>query len=132
MVFQVLAFLMYGSLFIAIGAACSDIKETQQLLWPVLLLVCLPFFVLAQVLEKPNGALATELFFFPFATPMLMLARQGVPPGVPLWQTLTGVGVVLVNTVACAWAAGRIFRVGLLVQGKGANFGQMVQWVIHG
>jgi ABC-2 type transport system permease protein len=131
-VFQALAALMYGSLFIAIGAACTDMKETQNLLWPVMLLATLPMFVVGSVLQEPSSPVATGLSFFPFATPMLMIARQAVPPGIPLWQPLLGVVLVMATTLACVYAAGRIFRVGLLMQGKGARLGEMVQWVIRG
>lgn len=132
LVFQALAALMYGSLFIAIGAACTDMKETQNLLWPVMLLIIMPMFVLGSVLQEPNSVVATALSFFPFATPMLMIMRQSVPPGVDAWQPLVGVAVVLATTLACVWAAGRIFRVGILMQGKGARLGEMLHWVWRG
>jgi ABC-2 type transport system permease protein len=132
LLYQTLASLMYGSLFIAIGAACTDMKETQNLLWPVMLLVTMPMFVLGSVLQEPNSAVATALSFFPFATPMLMIARQAVPPGTPWWQPVAGTGGVLATTLACVWAAGRVFRVGLLMQGKGARLGEMVRWVFRG
>ncbi len=108
-VFQALAALMYGSLFIAIGAACTDMKETQNLLWPVMMLAVLPMFVLGSVLQEPNSAVATGLSFFPFATPMLMIVRQSVPPGVENWQPILGVVVVLVTTLLCVWAGGTDF-----------------------
>lgn len=130
--YQILASLMYGSLFIAVGAACTDMKETQNLLWPVMLLATLPLFVLGSVLNEPNSSVVTALSFFPFSTPMLMVARQAVPPGIPLWQPIVGAVVVLATTLACVWAAGRIFRVGLLMQGKGASLGEMVRWVFRG
>jgi ABC-2 type transport system permease protein len=131
-VFQALAALMYGSLFIAIGAACTDMRETQNLLWPVMLLACLPLFLLGSVLQEPNSGVATGLSFFPFATPTLMIARQAVPPGVPGWQPPLGAALVLATTLACVWAAGRIFRVGLLLQGKGARPAELVKWVLRG
>src|SRR5262249_22960577 len=56
--YQVLAALMYGSLFIAVGAACTDMKETQNLLWPVMLLASLPLFLLGNVLREPNSPVA--------------------------------------------------------------------------
>lgn len=131
-VFQALAALMYGSLFIAVGAACTDMKETQNLLWPVMLVVMVPMFLMGSVLQEPNSIVATSVSFFPFATPMLMILRQSVPPGVPSWQPLLGVGLVLATTLFCVWAAGRIFRVGILMQGKGARLGEMFRWVLHG
>jgi ABC-2 type transport system permease protein len=132
LVFQALAALMYGSLFIAIGAACTDMKETQNLMWPVMLLIIMPMFVLGSVLQEPNSVVATWLSFFPFATPMLMIMRQSVPPGVDAWQPVVGVVLVLATTLACVWAAGRIFRVGILMQGKGARLGEMLHWVWRG
>lgn len=130
-IFQALAVLMYGSLFIAVGAACTDIKETQNLLWPVMLLAMVPMFLMGSVLQEPNSSVAVSLSFFPFATPMLMILRQSVPPGVPWWQPALGVGLVLLATLLCVWAAGRIFRVGILMQGKGAKLGEMLHWVLH-
>jgi ABC-2 type transport system permease protein len=132
LVYQVLSALMFGSLFIAVGAACTDMKETQNLLWPVMLLACLPLFVLGNVIVEPNSPVAVGLSFFPFATPMMMVARMGVPPGIPWWQPALGVVVVLATTVLCVYAAGRIFRVGILMQGKGARLGEMVKWVFRG
>lgn len=131
-VYQILAVLMYGSLFIAIGAACTDMKETQSLLLPVMMVACLPLFVLVPVIENSNGAFATAISFFPPSTPMLMITRQAVPPGVAWWQPPVGVLVVLLATALCVYAAGRIFRVGILMQGKGAQFSQLVQWVFRG
>ncbi len=131
-IFQILAALMYGSLFIAIGAACTDMKETQNLLLPVMLICCLPLFMMVQVIREPNSPVVTALSFFPFATPMLMIARQSVPPGVSAWEPVAGVAIVIAATLLCVWAAGRIFRVGLLMQGKGANLAEMVRWVFRG
>jgi ABC-2 type transport system permease protein len=130
--FQCLAALMFGSLFIAVGAACTDMRETQNLLWPVMLLAITPMFVLGNVLQEPNSAVATGLSFFPFATPMLMMVRLSVPPGIDAWQPLLGALVVLATTLLCVYAAGRIFRVGILMQGKGASLKDMARWVFRG
>ncbi|HTU91236.1 MAG TPA: ABC transporter permease [Gemmataceae bacterium] len=131
-VYQAFGLLMYGSLFIAVGAACTDMKETQNLMWPVMLLILLPMFLMGPILQEPNSTLAVSLSFFPFATPMLMIVRQSVPPGVPSWQPFLGVGLVMLATLLCVWAAGRIFRVGILMQGKGAKLDEMLRWVFHG
>ncbi len=131
LLYQSLAGLLFGSLFIAIGAACTDMKEAQNLLLPVMLLVCMPLFVLGSVIQEPNSTVVTWLSFFPFATPMLMIARQSAPPGVPLWQPLTGIAIVVVTTLLCVWAAGRIFRVGLLMQGKGARLDEIMRWILR-
>jgi ABC-2 type transport system permease protein len=132
LVFQTLAVLMYGSLFLAIGSAATDIKETQTLVMPVILIACVPMMILGNAIEDPNNSLVVATSFFPPVTPMMMLARIGIPPGPVWWQPLVGVVMVLALTAACVYAAGRIFRVGILMQGKGARVAQLVQWVFRG
>jgi ABC-2 type transport system permease protein len=131
-VFQSLAVVMYGSLFIAIGAAVSDMKEAQNVLTPVMFVVVAPMFVLRNVVREPSSTMSTVLSFIPPATPMLMPLRQAVPPGIPAWQPLLGILLVVLSTLLCVFAAGRIFRVGILMQGKGARVGEMLRWVIRG
>ncbi len=130
-IFQALAGLMFGSLFIAVGAACTDLKETQNLLWPIMLLATLPLFLMGNVLREPNSPVVRGISLFPFATPTLMMARLGVPPGPAWWEPVLGVAVVLATTIFCVYAAGRIFRVGILLQGKGAKIREMVKWVFR-
>ncbi len=63
---------------------------------------------------------------------MLMLARVAVPPGIPIWQPALGVLGVLAATLACVYAAGRVFRVGLLMQGKAATPRDLMRWIFQG
>lgn len=130
--FQILALLMYGSLFLAIGAAATDAKETQTLVMPVVLVCCMPLYLLTVIIEDPNGKLAMGISFFPFSTPMLMTARLAVPPGIPFWQPALGMVVVVATTLFCVYAAGRIFRIGILMQGKGPKFSELIRWVVRG
>jgi ABC-2 type transport system permease protein len=131
-VFQVLAVVMFGSIFIAIGAAVSDLKEAQSMMTPVILLLVFPMFVWLNVVREPNSSFALGMSLFPPATPMLMVVRQAVPPGIPTWQPLVGITAVLLTTLLCVIAAGRIFRVAILMQGKGAKVADMLRWAIRG
>jgi ABC-type Na+ efflux pump permease subunit len=132
LVFMSLAVLMYGSLFSAIGAAVTDMKEAQSAMMPVILLAMFPMFIWLNVVRSPTATFSQVASLFPPATPMLMLMRQAVPPGVPLWEPILGVLLVLLTTVACVFAAGRVFRIGILMHGKGANVMQMLKWAIRG
>ena len=98
-VYQALAVLMYGSMFIAVGAACSDLKEAQSYLLPVWLLICTPLFVLGPVLKEPSSTFATTISLIPTATPILMLLRQAIPPGVPACQPAVGVVSGIITTL---------------------------------
>ncbi len=130
--YQVLSILMFGALFIAVGSACTDHREAQSAVMPVMILIVLPMMFWGAAIQEPNGALATWLSFFPPATPILMLTRQALPPGVPAWQPFVAALLTLITTVAFIWAAGRIFRVGILAQGKGAGLKDMAKWLISG
>jgi ABC-2 type transport system permease protein len=130
--FLSLAVLMFGSIFIAIGAAVSDMKEAQSMMTPVMLLVFSPMFVLQYVMREPASNLSLAMSLFPPATPMLMIIRQTVPPGIPVWQPLLGVALVVLTSLLCVFAAGRIFRVGILMQGKGAKISEMFRWALRG
>jgi ABC-2 type transport system permease protein len=123
---------MYGSLFAAVGAACTDLRETQAMLWPVMFLAMIPMFVWFNVVHEPNSAFSTVASFMPNATPMLMLVRVAVPPGIAWWQPALGALSVLAATVVCVYAAGRIFRVGLLLQGKAATPRELLRWIVQG
>jgi ABC-2 type transport system permease protein len=132
LVFQASAVVMYGSLFLAIGAAATDIKETQTLVMPVMLIACIPMLILGTAIEDPNSPLVVGMSFFPPVTPMLIMVRLATPPYPPWWHAPLAVALVLAVTTACVYAAGRIFRVGILMQGKGARFAQLLQWVVRG
>jgi ABC-2 type transport system permease protein len=131
-VFQVLAVLMFGSVFCAVGAAVTDLKEAQSLVMPVMLIVVAPMFIWLNVVREPNATSSVVMSLFPPATPMLMVLRQSTPEGVPTWQPVLGIGLVLLATAVCVFAAGRIFRVGILMQGKGAKLGEMLRWAVRG
>jgi ABC-2 type transport system permease protein len=102
------------------------------LMFPVMMLAMVPMFVWLPVLQDPNSSFSTGISFFPFATPLLMVVRLAVPPGIPLWQPILGVAVVLATTVLCVYAAGRVFRVGILMQGRGAKLRDLIRWVFRG
>lgn len=127
-----IAMVMFGSIFSAIGAACSEIKDAQSLLMPVMIVVVLPLMLIVPVIHAPNGPLATWMSFFPPATPMMMVTRMAVPPGIPIWQPLAGIPLVLIFSVICIFAAGRVFRIGILMQGKPPKIADLMKWVVSG
>jgi ABC-2 type transport system permease protein len=130
--FTVVGTFMYGSLFAAAGAACSNVKEVQSFIMPVMLFIALPLFVLGPVIQNPSGVVGTTLSFFPLSAPMVMVMRLTIPPGVPAWQPIVAAASTLAATVGLVWAAGRIFRVGILMQGKGANYAAVLRWILRG
>ncbi len=131
-VFQVLGVLFFAAIFMAVGASVSQLKEAQSLLLPVWMLLMSPMFIWFMVIREPNGPLATWFSFFPPATPTMMMLRMSTSATIPIWQPLAGLVLLVVATMIGVYIAARIFRVGLLWQGKTPKFGDMVKWAIRG
>jgi ABC-type Na+ efflux pump permease subunit len=125
-----LAILLYGSLFIAVGSACNDLKDAQSLMLPVVLLSTFPVMIWTAVLENPSSTLSVGLSLFPPASPYLMLMRMALKPAPPVWQVALAIILTTLTAIACIWAAGKIFRTGLLMQGKTPGFRELARWVM--
>ncbi len=130
--FQILAVVMFSSLFLAIGASVNQLKEAQSLLLPVWVLLVVPMFVWFNVVREPNSSFATWLSMTPPFIPMIMCLRLAVSNAVPPWQPAVGLAIMLAVTVSCVVVAGRVFRVGILVQGQAPKFSQLVRWAVRG
>jgi ABC-2 type transport system permease protein len=129
LVFLSIAVVMFGAIFITIGAACSDLKDAQSMMTPAMLIMMLPAMTWFAIINAPESPVSVGLSFFPTATPFLMLLRIAIPPGPPMWQVLLSVVLTATTAVALVHAAGKIFRTGLLMQGKAATLGEMWKWV---
>ena len=127
--FQLLALLIFGSIFSAIGAACSEMRDAQSMMTPAMLIVMMPMFVWIVVLKSPDSPFAVAVSLFPPATPFLMLLRLAIPPGPAAWEVALSIVLTVAFTLLCVWAAGKIFRVGILAQGQAPSYRRLVQWV---
>lgn len=128
--FLLLAVLMYGSIFIAIGAACSEIRDTQTLMTPAMLIIMLPVFTWFSVAQSPDSTFAVGASLFPLATPMLMLLRLGIPPGPPAWQVILAALLTLATTLLAVKAGAKIFRIGILSYGQAPTMRRLAGWVM--
>ena len=130
MLYQLLGVLFFSSIFMSIGAAVSQLKEAQSMLLPVWMLLMCPMFVWFNVIREPNGSIATGMSFFPPATPMTMTIRLTTGATIPTWQIVSSIALLIVATGLCVIAAGRIFQIGILWQGKTPKISQLLRWVL--
>lgn len=128
LVFVILGFLLYGAMFAAIGAAVTTEQEAQSLQTIGVLPTVLPLLLGVRILEEPAGTLATTLSLVPLTSPIAMPMRMVAAP-VPLWQTALSLVLLFVGFVVITWAAGKIFRIGVLSVGRKATFAELWQWV---
>jgi ABC-2 type transport system permease protein len=129
LLFLICGALMFGSIFLALGSACSDLKDAQSMLQPAMILVLLAYLGSFVVMRAPDSAISVGMSFFPTMTPFTMMLRIVMPPGPPLWQVALSVVVLFVSTAGAIWAGARIFRVGLLMQGKAPNLPELMKWI---
>jgi ABC-2 type transport system permease protein len=129
LIFMICAALMFGAIFLAIGSACSDLKDSQSMVQPAMMLIILAYLASFVVMRAPESGLSVGLSMFPTITPFAMILRLTMPPGPPLWQVLLSVVMLIAATGGVVWAAGRIFRVGLLMQGKPPNIPELLKWI---
>lgn len=128
-VFLLTAVLMFGAVFLAVGAACSDIKDSQSMMQPLMIFLLLPILAAPVVIQAPHSTLSVILSMIPTATPFLMLVRLALTPPPPMWQVAVSLLLTALSTAALIWAAGRVFRVGLLMQGKPPNLPELLRWI---
>ena len=131
-VYQILAVLMFSSLFMSIGAAVNQLKEAQSLLLPIWILIVLPLFVWLNIVTNPTGSFATWLSMIPPFIPMLMCLRMSATSSIPTWQPVLGLVLSLATTALCVFAASRVFRIGMLTQGRAPKMSELVRWAITG
>jgi ABC-2 type transport system permease protein len=127
--FQVLALLSYGAIFAAIGAACSELQDAQNLMGPLMILMMMPMFFMMPVLQNPDSPVSRVMSLVPTATPILMMMRVSAPPGPAWWELVLALVITGGFTLFCVWAGGRIFRVGILSQGQAPSWRRLWQWV---
>ncbi|MDB2687259.1 ABC transporter permease [Mariniblastus sp.] len=127
-VFQILGVLFYAAIFLAIGASVSQLKEAQAFLMPVWLLMLSPMFVWLLLIRDPLGSTSVWMSLFPPATPTVMMLRLATGQAIPWWQPVLGAVLLTLATLAVVIFAARIFRAGILWQGKTPRLAELIRW----
>ena len=121
-------YLLFSSLYAAIGAAVDNETDTQQFMLPVILPLILAIYVgMFTVIEDPHGTISTVFSFIPFTSPVVMLMR--IPFGVPVWQQLVSLLILIVTFIFIVWFAAKIYRVGILMHGKKPTYRELYKWL---
>ena len=125
-----IAYFMVAAIMASIGSAVSDLREAQSLVGPAMLALMVPLMLWLPIVENPNGALAVAFSFIPPASPFVNVLRlTAANEPVPMWQSLLAVLVAIASVAALLWAGARIFRVGVLMQGKTPTPRELLRWI---
>ena len=120
-------YLLYASLFAAIGAASDNETDTQQFMLPVIFPVLFALFAAIQGANNPDGSLAFWTSLIPFTSPIVMMVR--IPAGVPAWELIVSVLLLLFSFIGTTWVAAKIYRTGILMYGKKVNYREIWKWM---
>ena len=122
-------YLLYGSLFAAIGSAVDNETDTQQFMFPVTVPLIAAIAIAQAAIENPDGPLAFWASIIPFTSPIIMMVR--VPVGVEAWELLLSMSILLLSFLGSTWMAAKIYRTGILMYGKKVNFKELGKWLTH-
>ncbi|EGV42971.2 ABC transporter permease [Bizionia argentinensis JUB59] len=128
LLFFIAGYLLYSSLYAAIGAAVDNETDTQQFLMPILMPLILAVYIgFFTVIENPHGTISTIFSFIPFTSPVVMLMR--IPFGVPIWQQIVSLVLLIGTFMFTVWFAAKIYRVGILMYGKKPTYREILKWI---
>ncbi len=133
LIYFILGYLIYSSIYAAIGAAVDNETDTQQFMLPVISPLMLAIYVgFISVFSNPHGPVAVGFSLFPLTSPIVMLMRlsSGVGEGgVPVWQLVLSIFLLIVTFLAIVWLAAKIYRIGILMYGKKPSYKDLYRWL---
>ena len=127
LVYFVGGYLLYSSMFAAIGASVDNESDTSQFMTPITLVVLFALYAGMYSAENPDGPLAFWCSMIPFTSPIVMMVR--VPFDVPMWQLGLSLGLLALTIVGTIWLSAKIYRVGILMYGKKPTVKEIVKWI---
>ncbi len=120
-------YLLYASLFAAVGSAVDSETDTQQFSLPLTLPIIFAIYAAIYSAQNPDGPLALWCSMIPFTSPIVMMVR--LPFGVPTWQIILSLLILVLSFIGTTWMAGKIYRTGILMYGKKVTWKEMWKWV---
>ena len=127
LIFFIFGYLLYASLFAAIGSAVENEGDSQQLQLPLTIPLMLGYIIALYAFNAPDSSIAFWGSIFPFTSPIVMIAR--LPFGVPGWELALSIALLVVTFVACAWISAKIYKVGILMFGKKSSWKDLWNWL---
>ena len=123
-------YLLYSALFAAIGSAVDSESETQQFMMPVTIPLIFSFIIsTSTVVNNPDGPVAFWLSLIPLSSPIVMMVR--LPFGVPTWEIITSMLLLIAGFFGTVWLAAKIYRTGILMVGKKTSWKEIGKWIFY-
>lgn len=120
-------YLLYASLFAAIGAAVDNETDSQQFLTPLSIILVVGLYIGFAAMRSPESPLVFWSSLIPFTSPIVMLVR--IPFGVPVWELLLSMGILVASFIFFTWLSAKIYRIGILMYGKKVTWKELYKWL---
>lgn len=120
-------FLLFGSIFAAVGASTNSQEEAQQFNSPLMMITVFGLYAAIYSVENTNGPLAFWASLFPLTSPMAMMIR--IPFGVPVWEELLSIALLYASAFGMLWIGAKIYRIGILMYGKKPTLKEIMKWI---
>lgn len=126
-------YLLYSALFAAVGSAVDSETDTQQFMLPVTVPLIFAYMISIFIVQNPEGPAAFWFSIIPFTSPIVMMVRflASGEGGVPLWEVLLSMGLLIAGFIFTTWLAGKIYRTGILMYGKKATYKELWKWLSY-
>ncbi len=125
----IFGYLFYASQFAAIGAAMTDDSDAQSFTFPITIPIIISMILMSVTLNQPFSNAAFWGSMLPFSSPIIMIAR--IPFHVPWWQQILSMFILMVCALGMVYVAAKIYRVGILIQGKKVTFREIGKWIFY-
>lgn len=125
--FFLAGYIFYSSMYAAIGSAVDNETETQQFTLFAILPLMIGMYGSFSIMNNPEGPLAFWLSIIPLTSPVAMVAR--IPFGVPVWQLLLSMALLVGSAFFMIYIAGKVYRVGILAYGNKASLKEIIKWI---
>jgi ABC-2 type transport system permease protein len=120
-------YLIYASLFAAIGAMVNSQEDTQQYMMPITILILFAFYAGFYSAQNPDGPLAFWTSLVPLTSPIVMMTR--LPYGVPWWELCLSFALLILTVILIIQLTAKIYRVGILMYGKKPTYAEIIKWM---
>ncbi len=120
-------YLLYSSLFAAIGGAIDHDTDSQQFMLPVSIPLIFSIALSGVIVNQPDSTLAIWMSMIPFTSPITMMMR--IPFGVPMWQIYVSMGLLVIGFIFTTWMAGKIYKTGILMYGQKVSYPIIWKWL---
>jgi len=127
-VFYILGYFLFSSLYAAIGAMTNSDQEAQNLSTPVVMILVVPIVLLGFIIKNPDSALSIFLSQFPLFSPIIMFTRINITQPSTL-EILSSIIILMVTNILLIWLTSKIYRVGILMYGKRPSLAQVLKWI---